>query len=357
MSSQGTHVSSSCADESSSNLGTRPSNPPNLPLLRTGLLQHFAPQDWLVIGYFAYLNLALLCAHGPGVARQVALMGLMFIATTTVLVLVRSGHLRHGIWAPLLYRLSLQGAVQCSYFLLLNYLPLVNPRDLDPQLSALDLSLFGFEPSLALDAHVSTLASEWFAFFYFCYFFLVLAHSIPIVFLSKNQRLISEFSIGILVLYCTGQILYSWVPGYGPVRALAGQFKSTFPHGLWVDSVMLTVANGGAQKDIFPSLHTATPVFLTLFSFRNRRILPFGYTWPVIAFFAVNIIIATLYLRWHWLIDVVAGLVLAWFGWWLGVRLTQVELQRRTRRDLGHCWPVFQVTQGCRIGRRNASSQ
>lgn len=355
MSSQGTPVSRSCAEDP--DFGTRPSKPRDVLLLRTRLFQHFAPQDWLVVGYFAYLNLALLDAHGPGVARQVALMGLMFVATTTVLVLVRSGQLRHGIWAPLLYRLSLQGAVQFSYFLLISYLPLVNPRNLDPKLSALDLNLFGFEPSLALDAHVSTLTSEWFAFFYFCYFFLLLAHSVPIVFLSKNQRLISEFSIGILVLYCTGQILYSLVPGYGPVRALAGQFKSTFPHGLWVDSVMVTVASGGAQKDIFPSLHTAMPVFLTLFSFRNRRVLPFGYTWPVMAFFAVNIIVATLFLRWHWLIDVVAGLVLAWLGWWLGVRLTQVELQRRMRRDLGKSWPVFEVPRSCRIGRRDAPSQ
>jgi len=208
----------------------------------------------------------------------------------------------------------------------------------------LDLNLFGFEPSLWFDAHISPFASEWFAFFYFCYFFLLLAHSVPVVFFSKNQQLIGEFSIGILVLYCTGQVLYSLVPGYGPVRALAGEFKSTFPHGLWVDSVMVTVASGGAQKDIFPSLHTAMPVFLTLFSFRHRRILPFNYTWPVIAFFATNIVVATLYLRWHWLVDVVAGLVLAWLGWWLGVTLTQAESERRARHGLSDCWPPFAGT-------------
>jgi membrane-associated phospholipid phosphatase len=104
---------------------------------------------------------------------------------------------------------------------------------------------------------------------------------------------------------------------------------------------MLTVASGGAQKDIFPSLHTAAPVFLTLFSFRNRRVLPFGYTWPIMAFFAANIMIATLFLRWHWVIDVVAGLVLAWFGWWLGVTLTRIETRRRTRLGLPEAWPAF----------------
>jgi hypothetical protein len=302
----------------------------------------FAPQDWLVLGYFACLNLALLNVRGAGVKRQVLLMGLMLIGTTTVVVMVRARFFKHGFWAPLLYRLSLQGAVQYSYFLLAAYLPLVNPRNFDSTLFALDMDLFGFEASLSLDSHISAATSEWFAFFYFCYFFLLLTHSVPIVIFSKNERLISEFSIGILTLYCVGQLVYALVPGFGPVRALAGQFKGQFPHGLWLDSVMATVASGGAQKDIFPSLHTAAPTFLTLFSFRNRRIVPFGYTWPIIGFFAANIVIATLFLRWHWVIDVVAGLLLAWFGWWLGVVLTRYDLRRRCQLNLPRSWPAFE---------------
>ena len=307
------------------------------------VLLNLAPQDWLVLGYFAFLNLALFNAQGPGVARQVLLMGLMLAGTSTVVVLVRARVFKHGFWAPLLYRLSLQGAVQYSYFLLAAYLPLVNPRNLDSSLFALDMDLFGFEASLWLDSHISATTSEWFAFFYFCYFFLLLTHSVPIVMFSKNQRLLSEFSIGILTLYCVGQVVYMLVPGFGPVHALAGQFKGQFPHGLWLDSVMATVASGGAQKDIFPSLHTAAPTFLTLFSFRNRRIVPFGYTWPIIGFFSANIIIATLFLRWHWVIDVVAGLLLAWLGWWLGVVLTEYELRRRRQLELPPSWPAFEI--------------
>jgi membrane-associated phospholipid phosphatase len=314
------------------------------PGLCSKTLRNFAPQDWLVVGYFLYLNVALFFAPGPGVARQIPAMGAMFIGTTAVLILIRSGLFRHGFWAPVSYRLSLQGAVQYSYFLLASYLPVVNPRNLDGKLFALDLDWFGFEASLAFDTHISAIASEWFAFFYFCYFFLLLAHSIPVVIFSKDQQLVSEFSIGFLVLYCTGQLVYSLVPGYGPVRALAGEFKSSFPHGLWLDTVMITVASGGAQKDIFPSLHTAAPAFLTLFSFRHRRLLPFGYTWPVMAFFAANIIIATLFLRWHWVIDVIAGLLLAWVGWWLGVRLTQFEHRRRARFALPESWPPFDLS-------------
>ena len=77
------------------------------------------------------------------------------------------------------------------------------------------------------------------------------------------------------------------------------------------ESPAATVRSNGAQKDIFPSLHTAGPCFIAMFSFRNRERLPFRYTWPLVAFSAVNIIIATMFLRWHYLIDVIAGFSIA----------------------------------------------
>jgi membrane-associated phospholipid phosphatase len=307
------------------------------------LLTNFAPQDWLVLGYLTFLNLALLVAKGDGVTKSALRMGALLLTCAVVVVSVRARWFTHGLWAPLAYRLSLQGIVQFSYFFLGAYLPLVNPRSLDASLYSIDLRYFGFEGCLWADAHISPFASEWFAFFYFCYFFLLLSHSIPIVMFSRNERLLSEFGIGILTLFCVGQVVYALVPGYGPVRELAPVFSGKFPHGLWLDSVMRTVASGGAQKDIFPSLHTAAPTFLTLFSYRHRRQMPFGYTWPVVGFFALNIIAATMYLRWHWVIDVAAGLVLAGLGWWLGVAVTAYELRRRRLNRLPASWPLFGI--------------
>jgi len=305
------------------------------------LFYNFAPQDWLVLGYLAFLNLALLGAKGDGVATSAVKMGALFLTSAVVVVSVRAQWFTHPFWAPLAYRLSLQGVVQFSYFFLGAYLPLVNPRNLDQRLYSIDLQFFGFEGCLWADAHITPFATEWFAFFYFCYFFLLLSHSIPIVMFSRNERMLSEFSIGMLTLFCVGQVVYVLVPGYGPVRELAPVFTGKFPHGLWLDTVMRTVASGGAQKDIFPSLHTAAPTFLTLFSYRYRHQAPFGYTWPIVGFFAMNIVAATMYLRWHWVIDVVAGLALAGVGWWIGVVVTSYELRRRQVSQLPASWPPF----------------
>jgi membrane-associated phospholipid phosphatase len=270
-------------------------------------------------------------------------MGSLLAFFLLVVVPVRAGLWRDGLFAPLGYRVALQGTVQTSYFFFAAFLPLVNPRSLDAELHALDLSLFGFEPCIVLQDYITPFTSEWFAFFYFCYFLILTLHTIPIVLFVEHERLLGEYTMGMLTVFCIGHVLYMLVPGFGPVRALSDQLAVAFPHGLWLDTVMETVKSGGAQKDIFPSLHTAAPTFITLFSFRHRNHIPFRFSWPIVGFFTVNIILATMYLRWHWLVDVVAGLTLAVFGWWLAVVVTARELDRRDRCALGRAWPRFRL--------------
>ena len=109
---------------------------------------------------------------------------------------------------------------------------------------------------------------------------------------------------------------------------------------IWWPLVKRTVASvdGGARTDVFPSLHTAGPSFLTVYSFRHRRSAPFRYTWPPLAFSATQIIVATMFLRWHYLIDIVAGMTLAITAALVSYRLEPWETRHREQNDLP---PVF----------------
>jgi hypothetical protein len=249
--------------------------------------------------------------------------------------------LRHTFWGPLMYRLAIYGTVQVSYFFFHDLLPIVNSGSLDSELYRFDLATFGFEPAMFMDSFVGAHTTEWFAFFYFGYFFLLALHVIPILMFSKDHRLLAEFALGMLVVFCIGHTVYMLVPGYGPYKAMAEHFQHQFPHGMWLDMVMTTVHAGGAQKDIFPSLHTAAPTFIALFSFRHRDKLPFRYTWPAVSFFAINIIFATMFLRWHYIIDVVAGLTLATSALVIAVRVVRWDFARRYARGLAASWPMF----------------
>lgn len=311
------------------------------------LVARCSPQDWVVFTYLLLLNAVLLLRIGePRYLRSALEMGCLLGFFLLVVLPVRSDLVKDGLVAPLTYRVAIHGTVQTSYFFFVAYLPLVNPGNLDRQLYALDLQLFGFEPSVVLERFISPFTSEWFAFFYFCYFFVLAFHSIPIVLFERRERLLGEFTLGMLLVFCTGHIGYLCVPGFGPVRELEGHFTQQFPSGMWVNTVLETVKSGGAQKDIFPSLHTAAPTFISLFSFRNRKHLPFSHTWPVVVFFALNIIVATMFLRWHWLIDVIFGILLALVAYALAIRITAWDLERRSAQGLGPSWPRF------RLGRR-----
>ena len=305
-------------------------------------LTSMAVHDWIVLAYALVLNLAVAVApSGPVKDHCLLRVGTLLTLLVAILVLVRGRLIKHGFFAAFFYRVILYGTVQISYFFFRELLPLINPRSLDGDLYRLGVTLFGAEPALALDAVVNQSTTEWFAFFYFGYFFVLATHVLPILFLGKNERTTSEFCFGMLFMFCVGHTLYMLVPGYGPYRAVASEFRNALPDGLWLDVVMETVAEGGAQKDIFPSLHTAAPTFIALYSFRHRALPPFRYTWPIVTFFAANIIVATMFLRWHWIVDVIAGLTLATTAQVLSAVVTTFELERRKRLALEPAWPKF----------------
>lgn len=314
---------------------------PSLRAWAARTVRELALQDWLVVAYHAILVFAVWNGSGPtrdACLRDTAAILALVLA---VLAIVRGGLIRDGFVAPMVYRVGVYGGVQLSYFLFRDLLPTVNAGSLDEALFRLDERLFGVEPTVWLDQFVSSRTTEWFAFFYFQYFLLLAVHVLPFLFVAKRQKLFAEFALSLLLLFCFAHVVYMLVPGYGPYRHLAARYAHELPHGTWYDLVINTVTTAGAQKDIFPSLHTGAPTLMALFSFRHRKEWPFKYTWPIVAFFAVNIMGATVFLRWHYLVDVVAGVTFAATALAAAKRLRLWEDARRSGLGLQPSWPVL----------------
>ncbi|NOU31929.1 MAG: phosphatase PAP2 family protein, partial [Polyangiaceae bacterium] len=277
------------------------------------VLREAALQDWLVMAYLVALLTATWLGGGP--RREAALSWLLvdiaFIGAA--LAAVRSGWLRGRFLAPVLYRFTLFFAVLATFMQMHLILPSASVGALDGAIVRIDERLFGVEPTFVMDRYVTSGRCEWFAFFYFSYYAIILTHVLPVMLFERRREVLVQFALGTLFVCCVGQMLYILVPGYGPYAVFADRFHHALPDGRWWNLVRSTVAagDGASRKDIFPSLHTAIPTFMAGFSFQRRKLTPFRYTWPVVAFFASQIIISTMYLRWHYLLDVVAGLTLA----------------------------------------------
>jgi hypothetical protein len=299
--------------------------------------RNFAPQDWYISAYFAVMTAAVLGGTGPGREHSLSLIGTDVTCLAIGLVLTRGEVLKPGTFvSSLLYRLTVWLTVFFSYFQLRHILPAVSERAVDSDLLAFDLRVFHVEPSLAWDKFVTPVTTEWFAFFYFGYFFLLSAHVLSIMLAAKSQFRLSHFALGIFLVFCTGHLVYMVVPGYGPYRFLAVAFQHELTGGPFWHAVQATVSAGGAQKDIFPSLHTACPTYFALFSFRHRKALPYKYTWVVTAFCATQIIVATMFLRWHYLIDIFAGITLAILAVTVSEALVVRDQRRRERITREH---------------------
>jgi hypothetical protein len=305
------------------------------------LRRDLAFHDWLVGGFVVLLAVAVLGA-GPHPLKPRAATRMVSLAVAVVgtIVAVRGGIVAARPLAPLLYRTAILGAVLGVYFVLRDLAPVVRPHALDAQLRALDVLLFGGEPAVWMQRFVTPASTEWFAFFYLSYFWMLAAFALPITYGVDREPLIAEFATGMFLVYCIGQTLYLIVPGVGPLYAFPDSFAAPLPRGPIYDALLRTVAAGGAMVDIFPSLHTAGPLFMASFAFRHRRERWLGIAWPIAAFFAANILVATLILRWHYAIDVVAGIALGLGAFAASTRLPARESARRQARGASALWPA-----------------
>jgi hypothetical protein len=293
------------------------------------LVLRLAALDWLLLGYL--LTLLYAVAYGGGPRRGMAIIGLLLdlVVFAGALALVRRNRRAPSNLYALVYRFAVLVALLGSFLELQWILPTASGPAVDAVLYNFDLRVFGIEPAQALERYATSRTTEWFAFFYYGYFIIVAAHVFPALFLGKDQRFMTSFGFGFVWLYCVGHIAYTVMPAYGPYAHLT--FRHPLEGDLWWPLVKRTVASvdGSARTDVFPSLHTAGPTFLALYSFRRRSVAPFKYTWPALAFSASQIIVATMFLRWHYLVDICAGLLLACSGivagsvacWWDDARV------------------------------------
>lgn len=136
-----------------------------------------------------------------------------------------------------------------------------------------------------------------------------------ITYFAGDVELLKKFVIGLFSIYGIGFLGYSLVPAAGPFVAMAGQF--TVPlNGWWFTGWNTAVVTRGSNGvDVFPSLHCAVSAFLLFF---DRLHKPWRFRLYLVP--CVGLWCSTIYLRYHYFVDVACGFVLAAFGLWLAGR-------------------------------------
>jgi hypothetical protein len=174
----------------------------------------------------------------------------------------------------------------------------------DAYLARLDEVLFGGHYTVFMERLISPALTEILSF---CYSVHVLLPTLVFLFLYLRApyRLFSEAIQGFVLMFVIGVFLYVVVPAVGPKYELAHLYHREVEGGLIGELNRTLIDVARIRRDAFPSLHVGLSALLLLYAWRASRRFAL-LLFPLI----LGNWIATIYLRYHYTIDVVAGFLL-----------------------------------------------
>ncbi len=174
----------------------------------------------------------------------------------------------------------------------------------DRWLIAADRFLFGTDPTVWLQRITVPWLTELMQIVYATNYFLPLI--LVLTLYLKKERIPFQKSVTVLVLgYILSYLGYFIVPAIGPIFTIPYQVPLD---GIWIRESLArwNYSLDACPRDCFPSGHTEIPLITLWLAFRYRRKLFYIYL-PIV----ILLIFSTVYLRYHYVIDVIAGIALA----------------------------------------------
>lgn len=196
------------------------------------------------------------------------------------------------------------------------YIPLFSPIDHDDWLLQMDIRLFGIEPTVWLQRFIHPVLTDYLSFVYMVWF--------PLIFFTMllmhlhSLVAVTNYTTSVLFSFYIGYFCYMLIPAVGPYYWLQQEYIFSLAGGVLTKAqTSLVVPNDfNVPRDAFPSLHTAVSCIMLWYIARYRRRWLLLYI-PLV----ISILFSTIYLRYHYAIDVCAGIVLgvgtSYLGSWL----------------------------------------
>jgi hypothetical protein len=276
------------------------------PRTRPSLFLLVPPSDWAVAGILALATIVA-AVRLPEVGHSLlsllilhALLMAGFVLAVAIMV-----HEEQANWVQLA-RPALTVTIIFTLYSSLGRLGIVAMDwGADAALSQVDIAFFGFEPSLALESWLTPGRIEFFSFVYGAF--------IPYIYLTITLSCLGrppverdQFLTGWVFTYFISYLGYLFVAARGPLWLHATVYRSTLSGGFFYDLVVQGVLATGGLQGVFPSLHVGGSLYLCLFELRTNRLRGLIYLPLVILIYA-----ATVVLRYHYVVDLIAGTAIA----------------------------------------------
>jgi membrane-associated phospholipid phosphatase len=181
----------------------------------------------------------------------------------------------------------------------------INPQDIDYLLIRIDYVVFGCYPTIFMERIMNSFLTDILQVAYSTYYFLPVILGVVLKIKKKNEEFEKSLFLILLCFYLSyvGYILF---PALGPRYAMEHLHDKTLG-GFLVSKPIQDILNllEGVKRDAFPSGHTGIALTVLLLAYRYAR----GLFWIMLTPVAL-LIFATVYLRYHYAVDVIGGVLL-----------------------------------------------
>jgi len=206
----------------------------------------------------------------------------------------------------------------------------VNPHDIQDKLMAIDQWMFGVQPCVWSEQFINPVLTDIFTFCYSTFFWYGPSVALALYFL-KREKEFRHTILSIILGFYIGYILYIIFPAAPPRYMLRHEFTISL-HGGYLEKTG-QIINLAAHKNrgAFPSLHTAGTIIALACAWRYIRWM-FWILTPI----GIGLILGTVYLRHHYVVDIIAGVALAPLALWVGAKADPWWDHLRNRYILPH---------------------
>ena len=272
------------------------------------------PHEW-VFGAFLLMTGVWLFVAGAAPGLSLTFLGCLAVTLALVIWTERNPTL----WRWRVRLASCFVVMGASFYAMRAAVPLVGFPRADNLLLQWDRDLLGETPAVVLQAWLYPWLEDV-AMAGYLFFFLYLLGG-PAYYCFRDVPVFRKCIVGLFTMYGLAFTGYTLFPAGGPQYAVVFH---TALHGPWlVDSMLGAVNRGSNSVDVFPSVHVAASLYLLLFDWQHARRRFWWVLVPCIVLWC-----STVYLRFHYFVDLLAGVVVALLGWWTAQKYAEGRLDQ-----------------------------
>ena len=196
-------------------------------------------------------------------------------------------------------------AIPFIYWYIGKFIHLIYPGLFDHYIISFETALFGQHPNIWIQKIVSPLLTEIMQISYAIYWFIIPIGA-AIFYFHREFKKLELVLFYTFITFFISYLLFILLPVAGPRNIMADQISAPYKGILLTPILRNFVANVGLKGGAFPSSHVAVALVILIFIWKYYPVTAKRYILPV--FSALSL--ATVYGQYHYVTDVIAGLIL-----------------------------------------------